>query len=153
MSPKRMIDLLLILVTLLLIIVASQGGYKAYFQGHFKSKLALDEIEKSQIDSQLFCSTSTTEYYSIWTCNPAHNGAKYKINIEYTKSKPFSHSNRQEIFVSDIDGNIVMSYDTEYKDRFMGCWESDYIRLMKYLNTNMILNEENNLFLNKNNNL
>lgn len=71
---------------------------------------------------------SNRTYLEYWI------GGKYKIDVTTTDPKPFSSTTRQEVHVRDIDGNFVMSYDTKYHYSTLDCWESDYIRLMNYLN-------------------
>ena len=105
--------------------------YQLYFEKHFKAQSTLTEIESLQIDS-----TKTTQYpfESSKTNLEFWVGGKYKIDITNTDPKPFSSSGRQEVYVRDIGGNFVMTYDTKYHYSMFDCWKSDYIRLMKYLN-------------------
>ena len=129
----KKLNLLLSTWTILLIgcvLLISFFLYQLYFEKHFKAQSTLTEIESLQIDStktnQLFESNQAN--LEFWV------GGKYKIDIINTDSKPFSSSGRQEVYVRDIGGNFVMTYDTKYHYSMFDCWESDYIRLMKYLN-------------------
>jgi hypothetical protein len=105
--------------------------YHVYFEKHFKAQSVITEIESLQIDSTKsfqYSFDDNTTYYEFWI------GGKYKVDVEATKSQPFQSKDRQEVYVRDIDGNLVMSYDTKYHYKTLNCWESDYIQLMKYLN-------------------
>ena len=104
--------------------------YQFYFEKHFKAQWTLTEIESLQIDS-----TKTTQSFEYNKTNLEFwVGGKYKIDITNTDPKPFSSSGRHEVYVRDIGGNLVINYDTKYHYPTFDCWESDYIRLMKYLN-------------------
>jgi hypothetical protein len=105
--------------------------YHLYFQKHFQTQELLSEIETLKIDSTnvyQYSFDSTQTYYQFWV------GGKYKIDVTFTKAKPFSSVDRQEVSVRDIEGKFVMTYDTKYHYSTLECPESDYIRLMKYLN-------------------
>lgn len=105
--------------------------YQLYFQKHFKAQFLISEIETLQIDSSKtfqYSFDTTQTYYEFWS------GGKYKISVECRKAKPFVSAERQQVFVTDINGNLLMSYDTKYHYLTLNCWESDYIRLMNYLN-------------------
>jgi len=119
--------ILLVVVSITLLVFL----YQLYFEKHFKAQSTLTEIESLQIDS-----TKTTQYpfESSKTNLEFWVGGKYKIDITNTDSKPFSSTYRHEVYVRDIGGNFVMTYDTKYHYSMFDCWESDYIRLMKYLN-------------------
>ena len=111
-------------------IILSAFIYHIYFQKHFKVQSLISEIEGLQIDSIKqfqYSFDSNQTYYEFWI------GGKYKVNVTNSKSKPFVTTERQEVMVTDYDGNLVMSYDTKYHLSSFDCWESDYIRLMKYL--------------------
>lgn len=103
--------------------------YDIYFEKHLKAKAFIDEIENLKIDSttsfQYYSDTSVTSY-KFWV-------GKYKIYLIDTKAKPFESSERQEVFVTNYEGKAVMNYDTKYHFNSLDSWESDYIRLMKYL--------------------
>ena len=104
--------------------------YQVCFEKHFKAQWTLTEIESLQIDS-----TKTTQSFEYNKTNLEFwVGGKYKIDITNTDPKPFSSSGRHEVYVRDIGGNLVINYDTKYHYSTFDCWESDYIRLMKYLN-------------------
>ena len=120
----RIILLVVVSITLLVFL------YQLYFEKHFKAQSTLTEIESLQIDS-----TKTTQYTfeSSKTNLEFWVGGKYKIDITNTDPKPFSSTHRQEVYVRDIGGNFVMTYDTKYHHSMFDCWRSDYIRLMKYL--------------------
>ena len=104
--------------------------YQLYFEKHFKAQSVITEIESLQIDST---KTSQYSFESNQTNLEFWVGGKYKIDITNTYPKPFSSTYRQEVYVRDIGGNFVMTYDTKYHHSMFDCWRSDYIRLMKYL--------------------
>lgn len=112
-------------------IILSAFIYHLYFQKHFKAQSLISEIETLQIDSSktFHYSFDTTQSYCEFWC-----GGKYKVSVECRKAKPYVSAERQQVFVHDISGNILMSYDTKYHYSTLNCWESDYIRLMNYLN-------------------
>lgn len=128
MNLRQKVSLVFVIIWLLIL---NLFCYQVYFKKHHMAQVVISEIETLPIDSsksfQYSFETNRT-YLEFWV------GGKYKIDVTTTDPKPFSSTARQEVYVRDIDGNWVMSYDTKYHYSTFDCWESDYIRLMKYLN-------------------
>jgi hypothetical protein len=103
------------------------GIYELNFSKKVEARKIVNEIETLKIDSTNSFTLGETNYLVFYLDN------KYKINIETKKHKPFSEEARQKVYVIDIGGKLVMEYDTKYQYSWTA-WESDYIRLMKYLN-------------------
>lgn len=110
-------------------LILGQFIYKTYFDKHFEAQSALKEIETLKIDSvKSFEGFDSEIYYQFWV------GGKYKIDVIDSKSKPFTRSGNQEVYIMNYDGKMVMQYNTKYQYVLFDAWKSDYIRLMKYLN-------------------
>lgn len=112
-------------------LILGQFIYKTYFEKHFEAQSVLKEIETLKIDSIKsfeYSFDSTQTYYQFWV------GGKYKIDVIDSKAKPFTRTGNQEVYIMNYDGKMVMQYNTKYQYVLFDAWESDYIRLMKYLN-------------------
>ena len=101
--------------------------YQFVFERHFKAEKLLTEIESMKIDSTKVFEFGNTIVYDFWV------GDKYKISLTHDRKEPFVQKDRQLVYIKDFDGEILFYYDTEWNTTLRP-WESDYIRLTKYLN-------------------
>jgi outer membrane lipoprotein-sorting protein len=119
---KTSLFLLASAVILLIVMV-----YQFFIENHFKAEKLLTEIESMKIDSTKVLESGKTVNYDFWV------GGKYKISLTHDRKEPFVQKDRQQVRIKDFDGEILFYYDTEWNTTLRP-WESDYIRLTKYLN-------------------
>lgn len=126
MNSKKIIDAVkAITVSIIIMLAFVSIIYPIFFDKHFKAQSVISEIETLKVDSIKETNYISESYYEFWI------GGKYKIDHHITNSVPFKSESRQEVFVRDIEGEILLTFDTKYST--FNCWESDYIRLIKYL--------------------
>jgi hypothetical protein len=101
--------------------------YKFYFEGKVKSRIVLEEVLKMKITKVDIDTLSGGDIFSTYIV-----GNKYEITFIRKNPKPFSTMGEDEVYITNIYGEIVFSYDTRYHS-MRSAYYSDYERLMNYL--------------------
>lgn len=101
--------------------------YSTYFERQLESKRVVNEISTMKIDS-----SSVDSLYENSELSYNYYTNKYQIHVSRSLPKKFSSTGRDFISIINIEGDIVLSYDTKYH-RFGPTWKSDYVKLLNIL--------------------
>lgn len=95
-----------------------------------KMRNNINEILKLKIDSchiQKFDDSATYQIYI---------SGKYKATIYYVEGKPFEKKEARTLFITDINGDIILSSEYLHYDRLGDSfWKKDMDKLINYFNT------------------
>jgi len=130
MTPKIMLRIYLILALSACLWLV----YSVFFQEHIKHNRIVNDIVSLHVQSaKVDTMFNGKEIYYHYYVGDKIQGNKYFIVIDKELPEPFKSSGRCEIFIRNVKGDLIFSYDTKFK-MLSRTWESDYIKLTKYLN-------------------
>jgi hypothetical protein len=101
--------------------------YAINFKKELKSKSIVTEITNMKINQVSIDSVNKNLIYFHYLV-----GDKYSILVSRKSAVPYSSPGYDEVFITDINGKIVVSYYTEFES-LCNAWESDYKKLITYL--------------------
>jgi len=101
--------------------------YAMFFSREFKSKNIVKQICETEVK------TIEIDSFKDNTWSVYQSGNKYQITINHDFPQEFKSTGRYEVWIVDIYGNLVTSYDSKYDGITSHMWNSDYERLMKHI--------------------
>lgn len=111
----------------LVVVFFSILTYRFFLKEHIKAVSIINDIEQLKVDS------SYNFRYGNQSVNHYWIGGKYKVSLYNTDIKLFESPKRSELFIKDIGGNILITYDTKYHNYPFDMWHSDFNRLRNHL--------------------